>query len=137
MSKEYINNSKSIIKYCRVCRVELTRDNTILSVRKAGDHICRKCYQVYVTKYIRLHRIGTERNGKFITLWGNKRPYPLDKRCEICKREKQLGYHHWDDANLMKGMWICNGCHYVANGAEKLKTVNEYFNLKEKIEREN
>lgn len=65
--------------------------------------------------------------------------YHLHKRkytnaCELCgKGNRRLLYHHWDEKDLNKGMWICLHCHYKAEWAEK-GGYAEYQLLKQRIE---
>jgi len=82
--------------------------------------------------YMRKHRIGNP-NGDYRHVQ-NKREYPSDNKCEICKRDKplKLGYHHWNDNDFSKGMWICRMCHFAVHWLE-LHDQSEYFNLKNKI----
>ena len=62
-------------------------------------------------------------------IFGNKRPFPVDEKCEWCGRKriklechfrlepyrvygkKRLEYHHWDNNDLSKGLWVCRHCH--------------------------
>ena len=72
--------------------------------------------------YYRNHVVETTGH---VRLRGNKRPYPLDERCELCRRKKnlrrkgltRLAYHHWDDSDLSKGIWLCGKCHnHITHG---------------------
>jgi len=89
----------------------------------------------------RIRVLGTSKDGKFIRYSGlNKRKYPENKKCELCNEKiNGLVYHHWDDENPNKGMWICNKCHWVITYLEMtsmnfIKNVLEkYMNMKKKI----
>jgi len=60
-------------------------------------------------EYYRKHVIKTHSNLRLV---GNKRSYPDDSRCEYCgKKHYRLEYHHWDDSNISKGLWVCRWCH--------------------------
>ena len=88
----------------------------------------------------RKRRLST--NGK--TFSGlNKREWT--NHCELCgKINKRSHYHHWDDNNLSKGIWICTRCHRMVEAYEhgdftylkkylKLKEfLNKQFQIKEK-----
>jgi len=56
-------------------------------------------------------------NGKFISGL-NKRGY--SEICEICGRGGLLVYHHWDDSDLNKGLWLCYRCHLIAEMVDKV-----------------
>ena len=49
------------------------------------------------------------------------------------KRVKIIVYHHWDNDNLLKGIWVCNKCHMVANALEYPKLIVKVKELKNKI----
>jgi len=77
-----------------------------------------------------------------------KRPYPTDGVCELClgrlSESESLDYHHWDDNDLMKGLWLCRTCHINADWldhgsikqrqwikkAEEEQYIKRYFKLK-------
>lgn len=86
----------------------------------------------YRRNYSRQKELGT--NGK--RLYGlNKRLYTGS--CELCGRANgRLAYHHWDDDNYNLGIWVCLPCHCFVEQAEKGITVENYFNLKKKVEAE-
>lgn len=78
-------------------------------------------------KWGRLHRLTTSDGVTHSGL--SKRPRP-DDICELCgKKTEKLAYHHWDDTNLSKGIWVCFLCHMlcenVDNGGKKLIEVYE------------
>jgi len=71
-------------------------------------------------------------NGKNIRI--KKREY--FGKCEICGINKEFvkyNYHHWDDTNPAKGIWVCCRCHTVVEGVER-NIHNKYFNLKDQVE---
>lgn len=72
-----------------------------------------------------------------------KKRYNLRKRkysnhCELCGKthtnkgnRARLVYHHWDDANLNKGIWVCIGCHgFVEKLDNEFPLVDKYFYMK-------
>ncbi len=64
-----------------------------------------------------------------------KRPYPDDLICEICKKKvNTLHYHHWNDKNPSKGIWMCYSCHQGCNFIEKKILFNRYIKLKSNID---
>lgn len=70
------------------------------------------------------------RNGKPVYLRGNKRQRPEDNKCEVCGLvRKRLEYHHWDDDNLSKGLYLCFGCHIFAERVDK-NLVKQYLKLR-------
>lgn len=62
-----------------------------------------------------------------------KRPKP--KSCELCGRSSELVYHHWDNTNLLLGMWVCRACHSIIRHIED-GLVGMYLKLKDDIARE-
>lgn len=54
----------------------------------------------------------------------NKRHYPSDCKCEICgvERIRKLNYHHWDDSDFSKGIWVCQSCHNVIHYLMRLRS---------------
>lgn len=71
------------------------------------------------------HHCIVHRDGVEIDLYGTKRDYPKDRKCELCgaegknkRRIDPLDYHHWDDKNISKGMWLCQKCHRRVEGWE-------------------
>lgn len=68
----------------------------------------------------------------------SKRPYP--GYCELCGREqeKRLYYHHWDDADLNLGIWMCHWCHQIAEaidrGTDIVKLADTYVVRKQSLE---
>ena len=85
--------------------------------------------QKYPEHYYREHYL--EVRGKVIRVI--KRPYPDNSLCELCKKQRTLGYHHWDDDHPERGMWVCISCHHKAEGLERGWSVS-YLALKESIE---
>jgi len=83
----------------------------------------------YSREYLRAHCVSTI-NGRIYDL---KRPYPKNG-CELCGRSRKLHYHHYDDANLMKGMWLCIPCHnFVEQIDEHEDLVKKYFKLRMEV----
>jgi len=82
----------------------------------------------------RLKDICTTRNGKNIHIRGNKRLFPSNNKCEICGKDFGLyfSYHHWDDKDLMKGMWTCKPCNTMADKVEEGLHI-KYLESKERI----
>ena len=67
----------------------------------------------------------------------NKRDYPKDG-CELCHNTtRRLVYHHWDNSDFNKGIWLCSKCHSLAGlWDEEGISTNDYLELKQNIERE-
>jgi endogenous inhibitor of DNA gyrase (YacG/DUF329 family)/transcription elongation factor Elf1 len=138
---------------CANCGVLLGKDNWYKTSKKHRIFVCKKCHDVRVNKWEHVHmketRIMTRnwcrknltttwRKGKQIVLVGKKRDYPKNSKCELCKNtvKKNLAYHHWDDKNVSKGLWLCFKCHMFAEVIDKLGIgiVNVYHLLKLKVE---
>lgn len=108
--------------YCKNCHRIRNKE-----LRRKNPEHYRKRQRDYQRKY----RIG--QNGKDIRGVKNKRGYPKDESCEVCKRNgKRLVYHHWDDSDFSQGMWICNRCHVAAHWLE-LYDPKIFYNLKAQL----
>lgn len=144
------NKQYSKIKKCLHCKVKLSRKNMFPSWFKDKIYLCQKCAIKQQMKYYknggkernliksRTNYVGTSKNGKQVTLIGNKRPYPKNSKCELCNNKvKVLNYHHWNDNDLSKGMWLCSREHVYANGIEtylqNIEFRNKYLQLKKDI----
>ena len=66
----------------------------------------------------------------------NKRPKPIN--CELCDKlpinGNRLSWHHWNDKHLEYGLYLCLGCHKVAEATES-GLPDKYLRLKEKAEK--
>ncbi len=87
----------------------------------------------------RRYRLGATVNGKLVHLKvENKRPHPGGSEqgaCELCDCFKELGYHHWDDNELSKGLWVCRSCHDFAETIDHIPDAEQkYLELKRHIE---
>ena len=123
-------------KACCRCKTILTDFNWCRSNQKHKLNQCNNCTRAIQRTSERKRNINTYRNGKEVSLRGDKRSFPTNSKCELCSsKRKQLAYHHWDDSNLLKGMWICHSCHLLCNALERLTEVfrDKYFTLKQKI----
>ena len=51
--------------------------------------------------------------------------------CPLCENTKNkiLYWHHWDDNQPMKGMWLCPHCNAIVE-LEDRKLVQKYIGLK-------
>lgn len=87
--------------YCKICHSEY---NSQFYNAKKHREVCRRTTLTTGTR----------------TIYGlHKRPYP--NFCEICGVERviRLHYHHWDDINPSRGIWICAYCHRLVEFFEK------------------
>ena len=81
-----------------------------------------------------------DENGNVLYLVGlNKRPHL--GYCELCKaKNRKLNYHHWDNGNYNKGIWLCYQCHILVemidSGISIEEIIERYNKLKCKIEAE-
>lgn len=59
---------------------------------------------------------------------------PQARSCELCGRKSRLHYHHWDNTNFARGLWVCPPCHQVV---ERMETgfAAHYQHLKAAIEK--
>ncbi len=84
------------------------------------------------------HYLGTVVGGRQVMLHvPNKRPWL--GYCELCGvAGVKLDYHHWDDDNPSKGLWLCTRHHRFAEVVDKSAQVlvDEYIRLREGVEEE-
>ncbi len=136
-------------KICRRCNTELTKDTwgRYSRQRKSGWRICNACLKLWEHElairwkernrdYKRANYImrrKTNGDTRYLKVV-NKRPYsPI---CEICSRERRTVYHHWDNNDYSKGLWLCGACHSAAEGVEKGLSTR-YTELKRELEEAN
>jgi len=115
------NTSSGYSHYCVKCKVNSNRKSRNKNIDK---------YRIYARNYMRIHRIG--QNGKDFRNVIGKRDYPNDNLCEICEEKVRLVYHHWDNSDFSKGMWICTKCHVASHWLEKYNP-KLFYDLKHKI----
>ena len=98
------------------------------------------CHALNIGK--RQTELGTAKVTGVFAVYKNltKRPYPVG--CEVCAssltlkgKPKRLFYHHWDNGNLSKGIWLCYSCHHLAEGIDKELEI-KYKVLKKDIEKQ-
>lgn len=150
---------------CKECNIELTDENWYPTSQRKHYYICKKCLYLKTKPLIynwrkenpqewkNIQKKSNIKNKNIKRDWSrkhclsgtssaelNKRDYPKDNICELCKKfKKKLDYHHWDDNKLDMGMWICSPCcHKFAELIDEfgINIVNEYLKLKENIEKE-
>lgn len=124
------NNKEIKERYCIYCGEILSEEETRECKNDVSIYAHNECRNKRCRELHRQRRIGTlDSSGKQITLTGHKRQYPLDEKCEICNTfiPKCLNYHHWDDTNIPKGMWLCSKCHIISNGIEEYLQNTEFF----------
>ncbi len=110
-----------LFPYCKQCHLASNRE-------WVNNH--REQYRKTQRDRLRKYRIG--QNGKNLIHVINKRDYPSDEKCEICRERVRLVYHHWDNSDFSKGMWICTKCHVSAHWLDKYPD-SLYYDLKHKI----
>jgi len=125
-------------KRCIICKVILTRKNLRPWMKRCYRYICNICERKGSISYYREHQLSSG-NKYFSNI--NKRSYPKDGKCEICKRNKtlkgksiRLVYHHWNNKDFLKGIWTCVYCHAMMECIEKGRHL-VYFKLKKLIEK--
>lgn len=131
--KLFLNN-KQTHKWCPHCG----QMKPIPEFNKGGSHEadlhawCRECEQSA--------RLKCWLNGQSVLFIGlHKRVRP--DYCELCGDRAQLNYHHWDDNNKSKGVWVCgmnkNKCHHLVEAVDKLDNgsllPNKYLSLRQEI----
>ncbi len=92
-----------------------------------SDPVKLETYYKKMRDYIRNNRLNNKDGNRGVT---HKRHYPFDEKCEVCGRgQRRLGYHHWDDNDYSKGIWVCIPCHNLAEGFDAGR-VGIYANMK-------
>ena len=131
---------------CSVCGKPLTSANWWSTDQKQHRDICSHChnernkqaYYLYHDKSLqrqkrwrdthkqekRSYDRKYQRNNTLTLhgrkIFGKKRPFPADELCELCYRHpNRLDYHHYDDRDLKKGLWLCKFCHSFAENVDK------------------
>jgi len=76
----------------------------------------------------------TNDDGNPILIITIKRTFPTSNCCELCNKfYNKLVYHHWDNIDPSKGLWLCGYCHLVAEKLD-INIHEKYFNLKQLVE---
>lgn len=121
------NNSRSNGRCSRCKKCQL-----IDNFEYRGKH--REKVRTYTRNYRRRTRIGQGGIKPSFSRVQNKRPYPQDECCELCRRHRpmKLVYHHWNDQNFALGIWICRPCHSGVHFVERVG-AKPYLNLKKRI----
>lgn len=89
----------------------------------------------YKRDYYSGQYVGTRIDGKYVLIKTSLKRGKPDS-CELCGRVvRRLNYHHWDNSDLSKGVWLCGTCHYTAEASDK-GMAEKYTELKGKIEQQ-
>lgn len=134
-------------KFCIVCKKELIiGKNWYYGREKSRNYICKKCDWIRTKPkrkdYNRRRTIlKTNKDGTKTLLLGDKRVWT--GYCELCKRKElnskgqkiRFYYHHWEDENLLKGLWVCNWCHHFIHKYEQ-GYAPKWLKIKKKIMKE-
>lgn len=127
--------------FCRICDIKLLNKIWFKSSQRKKDYICKSC----LVKDNRRRRIPerTKKYNEENVLHTNGRSYivkkrskPLDKKCELCRKEiKLLVYHHYGEIKIKEkliGIWICLSCHQFIERYEK-GFLPKYKELKKRV----
>ena len=155
------------MKCCR-CGVELTLENAYLSALARYDYRCKDCMKKSAKRHYDKNKndpefkqkrrtafkkwLGSNREhfnelqrdyhrAHYLRVDGvlvqtKKRQYP--PMCELCGYGGRLNYHHWDNKDPSKGLWICNVCHWRAEMVDNpfnWQYLEKYLKLKAQIDR--
>ena len=107
--------------YCKKCHIKANKEYNTRN---------RERIRIRQRDYMRQYRIG--QSGKDIRNVKNKRKYPENNKCELCHQAARLVYHHWDNSDFSKGMWICTKCHVASHWLET-HCPYDFYKLKSKI----
>lgn len=107
------------IPLCRVCNITLDESNWSVSKRKQNSRICNKCNNDAFTAWRRANIIrSTNKDGSILNIRCKKRRYT--NVCEMCGKECNTAYHHWDDTQPELGLYVCGLCHKVIHAIQEL-----------------
>jgi hypothetical protein len=130
--REYLNKARHLDH-----KLALHREHGRRSYRNHLEENRRKRREYWKKDPERWHqeKLVTVINGKRVTFYHlHKRPRPAV--CELCEKvRKRLYYHHWDDEDVNKGLWLCGQCHRFVTRIER-GDVPRYLMLKERISEE-
>lgn len=122
-------NRNAVKGLCRCGRVR--EGENFKNCRTCRERV-KVCYKKNQTK--RRDQFLHTVNGYFRV---SKRRYPDDGKCELNgENGKRLVYHHWDEEDRGKGVWLCNMCHLFVGTVDKgwhLGMADKYLKLKEEI----
>lgn len=152
------------IQRCHSCGVILTEQNSFINTNHPR-RFCRACYAKKKREYYIKNRdrilardkeyywknwlkIREKERIRALCLYGGKRGMVkrgLNKRrfqgkCELCEKEIKARpyYHHWDDSNLNKGIWVCYHCHRLVEAIdaelEQPFLREKYIDLKKRLD---
>lgn len=137
-------------KYCPHCK--LVKDIEEFSKSKAtkdGFHgWCKLCCKSYHSKNrTQLSRKARDRRRTTLLrsttekAWSGLTKRPYTNYCEVCGKPHSLhlNYHHWDDTNPSKGIWVCFSCHMIITlyeSGKSAKCIKKYLLLKEELDEE-
>lgn len=148
--KEYYQkNKKRILAYQREYRKK--NKEKIFAYHKKDYKLHKEERKRENRKYYQTHK---EERKKYAKLYSRKHKlqsgskkwhYGLNKRdwtgyCELCGRENtHLAYHHWDDKDLNKGIWVCfTPCHQICEQVDKnqLYLIGRYKEFKKLLDKQ-
>jgi len=108
---------------CCRCGIPLAENNWPINARKHPNKIWRIC------EYCFKERMANNQY-KFHTNIVLRKRIKTGK-CELCckqiPKEQRLSWHHWDDSDTSKGVWVCNPCHWIAESVEKHQDIIEQY----------
>ena len=136
-------------KVCPKCKIEKPIEDFGNRTGRKCQFYCKVCHSKYNSDWYKRNKERASANHRRVTrrtslTSSNKRFKGLHKRvypnhCEICGvlRERRLHYHHWDDSNPSRGIWICFYCHRLVEFYEKgliASYLRKYLTLKQIVE---
>ena len=136
--RKYKNLGSGKTKVCTKCGRVLIQEGTIdwnhISACdiKNASYQCKRCRDRDNDYREKRRYLTTSINGKNVFLKGNKRLKGKRKKCEVCNKIKRLAYHHWDDKNISKAVFVCGYCHIMSEQVDR-NLHTKYLKLKEKI----
>ena len=122
-----MNEEERKRRHREVCRRWKLKHPDYCGGRWRQDSELRKAYshKYYLEHRDKIRRQQKQRQRNFYLFTGGKRHILTCKRpfvdyCEVCGTTGTiLPYHHWDDNHLDIGIWLCMGCHKMAEAVDR------------------
>lgn len=106
-----------------------------------NDYKVNKIKDYYERNGDRLRKCSRERGLRTmyvdgIRIHGVRREKP--NTCELCDSNVKLVYHHWDNSELERGVWVCHDCHVICELSDgyhgnRRDLQSKYIELKENV----
>ena len=161
-----MSNITIITKKCSKCeKIKTMSEFHKKQMGKYGiSSICKECSSKYFKDYRKLnkekmitqcqlyYKENKEEILKKVLIYNRKTTLIIDGKkinglnkrdwtgyCELCgNNNTKINYHHWDDKNPSKGIWICGTCHFMVTAYEhgRFAYLQRYIRLKRFLDKQ-